>query len=339
MMTTTTLPQSSGSVIFDGLNVAAMTRDQMERTRQGGVHAINFTAFPIRTGFDEAMAEARSVRDNIVAMADVATVATSVEDIVAARKNGRVGVVLGSQNAGIVGEDLSRLGAMHTLGLRIMQPSHNPKNLFGCGAACLGDEDTGVTPLGFDWLAETERLNIVVDVSHCGHRSTSDFLVHAKRPAICSHANAHDLFPSPRNKTDAMLRRIADLGGVTGAVMYTPAVRGDRWPTLDDFIDHIAHITNVAGIDHVGFATDISDGIDVDPENWAELWGPAPDDPVTSFVGDWYGLETERLDGYHSLADTPKLIARLEQRGFSAGQIEKIMGGNFLRVFRDVWGR
>jgi len=324
-------------LIIDGLNVAAMSREQMQRTLDGGVDALNLTVFPLDGGFAEAFAHAEIVRAQIDAMPDLAKIVRSVADLHEAKENGQIGVIMGCQNADILDGDLAKLDDLHALGLRIMQATHNFPNRLGCGSACIGPEDAGVTAWGFEWLAMMEEKGIVVDLSHCGHRTSADFLARATQPPVFSHANAFDLFASPRNKPDWMLQQVAELGGVTGAVMYTPAVRGDAWPDLDDYADHIVHIARVAGIDHVGFATDISDGIVEDPDEWAKLWGSAPEDPITSFVGDWYGLETERLSDYHSLSDTPKLIDKLATRGFKSAEIDKIMGDNFLRVYADVW--
>ncbi|RWH82167.1 MAG: hypothetical protein EOQ86_09350 [Mesorhizobium sp.] len=324
--------------VIDGLNVAALTREQMERTRQGGVNAINLTIVPTSGSFEECMVTVGRRLAKLAEMEDLAIVATSAEDICAARDTDRVAVVMGSQNAAFVENDLALLEIAKRIGVRIIQATHNAKNRLGSGAPFKGDEDTGMTEEGRLWLSEMERLGLLVDLSHCGLRTTSNFLAAATKPLVFSHANAHARWPSLRNKPDDMLRRVADLGGVTGAVMWTPTVRGDRWPTLDDYVDHIEHMVRAAGIEHVGFATDISDGIEEDPAVWSQAWGLGSLPTLMEGIGPWYCYKTERLDGYRSLSDTPKLRERLVARGMGEADADKVMGGNFLRVYREVWG-
>jgi membrane dipeptidase len=326
------------AIVIDGLNVAALSREQLKRTRQGGVTAINLTIVPTSGSFEECMAVVGRGLGKLAALKDLAVVATTAADIYAAKDTGRVAVVMGSQNAAFVENDLALLEIAKRVGVRIIQATHNAKNRLGSGAPFKGDDDTGMSEQGRLWLSEMERLGLLVDLSHCGLRTTAGFLAAATRPLVFSHANAHALWPSLRNKPDDMLRRVADLGGVTGAVMWTPTVRGDRWPTLDDYVDHIEHMVKVAGIEHIGFATDISDGIEEDPAVWGEAWGLGSLPTLMEGVGPWYGYKTERLDGYRSLSDTPRLRERLVARGMAEADADKVMGGNFLRVYREVWG-
>lgn len=327
------------ATIIDGLNICAVSREQLERTIKGGVNAINLTALPLFENFEETLLELSRTLKVIRQLEDLATVATSVADIYSAKNNGKLAIILGAQNSAFIGENVDHLEALWRCGLRIMQPTHNDQNNLGCGAPFLDDEDQGVTEMGYDWLQEMNRLGILVDLSHCGHRTTDCFLAAATGPLIFSHANAYEKWHSPRNKTNAQIRRVADLGGVVGAVMYAPALRGDRQPDLDDYLDHLDFMVNVAGVDHVGTSTDISEGHTIDLEAWEREWGPDSAPAITRLVGDWYTATTEFISDFLTLADMPRIWERLIARGYSEDAAEKLMGGNFVRVYENVWGR
>jgi membrane dipeptidase len=272
-------------------------------------------------------------------MRDAAAIVTSVGGIEAAHRSGRIGVVLGAQNSLMFEDDLAHIGVFARLGLRIVQPTYNDKTAFGYGAPFLGKRDRGITDRGRGWIEAMEAQRLLIDLSHCGHRTTTDFIASATRPVVCSHANAFARCPSPRNKTDAHIRAIAETGGLIGAVMWSPAVAHATRPVLDDYLDHVQHMVEVGGIDHVGFASDVSERMPESREDWDRLWGRAGLYPqIVGLCGDWYAFDTRHNVHYDSLAHTPRIWDGLRRRGFKAGAIEKIMGKNWLRVLRDVWG-
>ena len=117
------------------------------------------------------------------------------------------------------------------MGIRILQPTYNEKNAFGYGASFEGEKDKGITEAGYAWIEEMYRLGLLVDLSHSGHRTTSDYLAAAKGPMVASHANAYTLCPSLRNKTDEHIRAIAKTGGLIGAVLFSPFIRREQRPT------------------------------------------------------------------------------------------------------------
>lgn len=105
------------------------------------------------------------------------------------------------------------------------------------------------------------RLGMLIDLSHCGYRTGADAIAESKDPVIFSHANALALCNSPRNKSDELIRAIAQKGGVTGAVTWAPALRHDTRPSLDDYFDQVDYMVNLAGIDHVSFASDLAQDV------------------------------------------------------------------------------
>lgn len=224
-------------LIMDGLNCAVLSREQIERTRAGGVVAMNLTIIEPWEDFETAMANLGHPLDCIDEMSDIAMIARSTADIKQAQADGRVAIIMGTQNSALVENDLSLLSILQRLGFRILQPTYNEHNRFGDGATV--PKDKGLTELGRQWVHEMNRLSMVIDLSHCGYRTSADAIAESEDPVIFSHANALSLCNSPRNKPDELIRAIAEKGGITGVVCWAPAIKHDTRPSIDDYLDQI----------------------------------------------------------------------------------------------------
>ena len=325
--------------VIDGLNCAAMDRAQMRSTLAGGVFAINYTAVSPFADLASSLVEFEKKMKAIQAMSDICSVVMGVADAQQAQKEGKVGVILGTQNSQMVEDNLELLSLFKRLGFRILQPTYNERNKLGCGAAFLGDDDSGMTERGREWLDEMHRLQLIVDLSHCGFKTGLDFARAAKGPITVSHANAYEICKSPRNKTDEMIRAVADTGGLSGAVMYSPAVKWETRPTMDDYLNHLDHLVNVGGVEHTSFASDVSEGVVEDPEEWRKSYGPDGFYPaISGNMGDWFTYEDRHNLDYDSLSNTPRIWDGMRKRGYSETDIEKVMRGNWIRVMKDVFG-
>ncbi len=324
---------------IDGLNCAGLNERQMNNTLQGGIRAINLTAVRPYADFSATMEQLKQAKDAVAGMQDVALLATSTDDIVQAAASDRVAVILGTQDSTMLQGDPGKLGGLHAAGVRIMQPNYNKPNEFGCGAPQEGPEDTGMTDAGRDWLEEMHRLGMVVDLSHCGHRTTSEFIEASDgRPLVISHANAYAVCPSPRNKTDDHIRGVAETGGLTGAVMWSPAVRHDRRPDMDDYLNHVDHMVKVGGLEHVAFASDLVEAPETPEEVWDKTFGPnGTNQNITGVLGDWYVYETRTNADFNTMSHAARIWDALAGRGYSQDDREKLMHGNWLRVLKDVW--
>jgi len=333
----------NNSWAIDGLNCAGVNSEQMQKTLQGGVNAINLTCLMPFVGLVEGLIALEEIRAKIRAIDDVAFVVSSTKDIEDAAAQNRVGIILGTQHSLIVEDDERLLRTFKELGIRILQPTYNSPCKYGYGAPQVGDEDKGMTEAGRNWLNEMHAQELLVDLSHCGHTTTTDFIEANKnsgRPIVISHANAYDICPSPRNKTDAHIRGIAECGGLIGTVMWSPAVRHDERPTMDDYLNHLDHMINVGGIDHVSFGSDVVESPQTDPEIWDKSYGPnGTNQNITGVLGDWYVYDTRMNKDYMSLTDTPAIWDGMRKRGYGEDAIEKTMRGNWLRVLKDVWGK
>jgi len=254
---------------------------------------------------------------------EVALCRTGAE-IDAAVSDGKVAVVLALEGCEAIGKQTDLFATLFRLGLRIVSFTHFGRTMLADGS---GEEGTGgrLTRAGVAAVREMERLGILVDVSHLSAAGTHHVLELATRPVIASHSSARALCDHHRNLDDGQLRGIAATGGVIG-INFFPAFVDSRRPTVDRLVDHIEHIASVAGIDHVGIGPDfIKEYVD-------ELY---PQYPALKIEGLDAKAAIEGLEGPQHLA---ALTGALRRRGVAEPDVRKILGENFLRVFRTVLG-
>jgi len=203
--------------------------------------------------------------------------------------------------------DLGVLRMVYRLGIRWVGLTWSRRNQAGDGVA-EARTGGGLTEYGVRLVEEMNHLGMLVDIAHLAPAGVRDVFRVCQGPVVASHANAHALCPVPRNLTDAQLEGIASSGGVVGAT-YVPGfiTDGEASATLDMLLDHIDHVITVAGVDHVGLGSDF-DG----------------------FGGSPLGLE--------DVSCVPNVTGGLLARGYSDGDVAKILGGNWLRVIREVVG-
>ncbi|HEX3810244.1 MAG TPA: membrane dipeptidase [Rhizomicrobium sp.] len=261
----------------------------------------------------------------------------SAADIEAARSDGKIGVIYGFQNAAMVGNDAARVDIFAGLGVRVIQLTYNPANQLGGGS--MAPEGMGLTPFGH---AVVERLNarrVMVDLSHSGRQICLDAARASKQPISINHTGCRALCDLPRNKTDEELKLVARKGGFVG-IYFMPFLTRDGHAHAQDVVAHIDHAVNVCGEDHVGIGTD-GDVTGIDD---LKAYGAYLAKQVADRAKQGLGASGERADTYPFVVDLrgpdqfEKLASLLKARGYSQRRIEKILGENFLRFAKDVWG-
>ena len=319
------------SVVIDGLNVSNWESPDVYRSlHSGGVTAINATITVwenYRECMDNISAWLRRFRTEGHLMH-----VTSVAGILQAKEQGNVGVVFGWQNASPIESELDRLALFHALGVRIIQITYNERNLLGNG--CYERTDDGLSNFGVDAVKEMNRLGILIDLSHVGDRTTLEAAELSDGPVAATHANARSFFDHVRNKTDDALKLIAEKGGVIGANAFPPFLRNGFGSTLSDYVDAIDDLVERVGIEHVGIGTDFTQDQPSSFFDWIfsqqgtkyQERAIAYPDPIVHPEG----IETpDKFSG----------IAReLTGRGYGDDDVAKVLGGNWLRLFREAWG-
>ncbi|MDF1741449.1 MAG: membrane dipeptidase [Verrucomicrobiales bacterium] len=238
-------------------------------------------------------------------------------DIVEIRNSGEFGVMMYVQMPYPLNGSSSTVEKFHATGLRVFQLAYgaqhtdqSPDDVLAYG----NDQEGGVTPLGEEVISELNRLNMVVDISHCNEESTLDACRLSTSPVVCTHAGARAITNRDRNHTDDALKAIAATGGVIGVtcvgwIIENPETKDRGVPA---FCDHVDYIKKLVGVDHVGVSSD-------SPMHGWDRLSPHRTTPALSEIGRWKNVAEE-----------------LHQRGYTEAELKKILGLNFVTLFKKV---
>jgi membrane dipeptidase len=267
---------------------------------------------------------------------DVLKVLTTA-DIARAKAERKVGIIYGFQNAAQMGNDASRADIFADLGVRVIQLTYNVANQLGDGS--MAPEGRGLTPFGHEVVERLNANRVMVDLSHSGTQICLDAARASKQPISINHTGCRALTDLPRNKTDEELRLVADRGGFVG-IYFMPFLNLSGHASAADVVAHIEHALKVCGEDHVGIGTDGGTTQIDDLEAYKTALAKEHADRVAKGIS----APGERADT-HPFADDlrgpdqfRKLARLLAARGHKPARIEKILGANFLRYARDIWG-
>jgi membrane dipeptidase len=312
----------------------------LAEARASGLTAVNITLGYVagpQDPFDYTL-KTLDVWDEIVRQNPDALVKVArAEDILQARGEGKVGVIYGFQNAVQMGDDPARVDAFAERGVRVIQLTYNPANALGDG--CMAPENRGLTRLGREVVARLNAAKIMVDLSHSGETTCLDAIAASKTPISINHTGCRALTDLPRNKTDAELRGVAEMGGFVG-IYFMPFLRADGQARAEHVVAHIDHAVRVCGEDHVGLGTD-NDICAIDD---LTAYQTHLAKEVADRAAAGIGAKGESADAYPFVVDLRgpdqfrKLAGLLAAKGYSSDRIEKILGLNFLRYAREVWG-
>jgi membrane dipeptidase len=316
-----------------------LTPEMVENARRSGITAVNATCSASGVGADSFTGTVGNIafwEREFDAHPGVLMKVKSVAELREAKRTRRVGVILGFQDATMFDLDLTRVDLFHALGVRIVQLTYNLRNLVGDG--CLEPANAGLSAFGRQVVERMNRLGMLVDVSHVGRQSTTDAIRASSKPVAATHSGCAAVNNVPRNKSDATLREMADRGGVIG-IFLMPFLRAEGQPRAADFLRHVQHAVNTCGEDHVGVGSDLSiTPLDLTPEFRAKH---ADFVRVRRAAGISAPGEAEDVFNYVPDFNTPRRMEQvadaLVSAGHSSARIEKIIGGNWLRLLGDVW--
>ena len=315
-------------IVFDGLIVSNWSRKIFENMREGGLTGANCTCC-VWENFAGTMQNIAEWKKRFDAEADLITQAYTTADIRAAKAAGKTAIALGFQNVSAFEDQIGYIRLFKELGVGIVQMAYNTQNLIGSG--CYESRDGGLSDFGREAVAEMNRVGIMCDLSHVGAKTSQDVIDVSEKPVCYSHIAPAGLKDHPRNKTDAQIRTIVEKGGFVGVTMFPPFLKRGTASTVDDYVEAMDYIINIAGEDAVGYGTDFTQGYDRPFFDWITMdKGYAR--KLTEFG------EILSLEGIGCIGETSNLTAAMERAGWREPRIRKVMGENWLRVLKDVWG-
>lgn len=321
---------------------AETIQSELDAIRASGLTAVVLTLSPSgRFWMDDAAFEktkaAFDAWERIVSRhPDHLTLIRTVGDLERARRERKLGLIHTFQGAEPLGEDIERIPMFRERGLRVLQLTHNRRNLVGDG--CMEPGNAGLSNFGHEVVKRLDAERIVVDLAHGSPRTMAEGIAASRAPMLISHTGCRALADLPRNTDDATLRAMADKGGVAG-IIFWPYLRTDTQPMAEDVVRHIEHAVKVCGEDHVGIGTDTG----VAPIARTPAFEQGNREWVAGAVEDGVFARGRPADLYTFIPDLntadrfDRLAVLLSKRGHSDARIAKILGGNFARVMREVW--
>ena len=318
-------------LVIDGLQYSNWDREIFQQLLDGGVTMVHATIVyheQIRETLLRIAQWNRLFEDN----ADLIMPIKSAADIHLAKQQGKVGIMFGAQNCSLIEDDIGMIEIMRELNLMIMQLTYNNQSLLACG--CYEKIDSGVTRFGKQAIAEMNRVGMIIDMSHSGEKSTLEAIEISSRPIVISHANPTSFYPAKRNKSNLVLRKLSQSGGLLGFSLYPFHLKNGPDCTLQDFCQMIAKTADLMGIEHIGIGTDLCQNQPVSILDWMRngRWSKQTD----------YGEGNKNNAGwpqplpwFRDSRDFPNLTRGLQKIGFHDTEVAKIMGLNWLRFFEN----
>ncbi|MFT6827920.1 MAG: membrane dipeptidase [Roseivirga sp.] len=321
------------AIVHDGLIIARnWNKASFEALKKSGY--TGFNASLDSGSLANALKNLEEWQNRIKENSNRLILASSAEDFNSAKKEEKVAVMLGFQNSTIVENSIDNLDTLYQAGTRWMQLTYNERNLLGDG--CTERTNAGLSDFGIEVVERMNELGIIVDLSHCGVQTTNDGIKFSKSGASINHSMCEALHKNhPRAKTDEQIRAMADKGGVIGIIClgYMIGPNLGKETTLETYVDHIEHAVKVGGIDHVGLGSDFAiQGLEATGATRDNWYVPRLTRFKPSYKVQWppWIPELDTTDRYRHVARS------LDKRGFSTGDIEKILGQNWLRYFRET---
>jgi membrane dipeptidase len=320
--------------------VSRMSDRAFAEMMQTGVTVVRDTVFPVGNTADPWADYQKAIgdfHDYFAANPDRLQSVRSAADILKAKREKKFAVVIGTQDSCMVSGDLDRVAQLKKDGVMSVQLTYNNRNLAGDGA--LEPANAGLSKLGRATIERIEAEKLLLDLSHGGARTMAEAAAHAKRPLVISHTAARALTDHPRNTADETIRAVADKGGVVG-VYFMPFLATGRPATAADVLAHIEHVAKVAGEDHVGIGTDngvLPLGMDAEAKKRMDDYTSERIRQGIASPGEGVGIYPF-VEELNRIARYRMIVEELANRGWSQARLEKLVGGNFLRVYRDAWG-
>lgn len=336
-----TSPRGSGFLIDGNLAAPVDSSGPIDAEMRALVRASGLTAFKMTLGGSgnsnktETDAEIADLAKGIAVNSDLFMQIGKPADFAVAKRTNRIGVIPSFEAGEMLEGKLDNIDHFRSAGVLVMGLTYNVDTPFGSGV--LSPRSQGLTELGHAAVSRMNALGVSVDISHSDEQTSLAAIAASKKPVLVTHAGCAAVHPHPRNKSDLLLRALADKGGVIGIYELSFLIASPAQPDLETYLAHIDHAIRTCGEDHVGIGTDgLITPFDTSPESMA-AWNAeierrkktgvgAPGEGPPPFVT---GLN--RPDRYAVIADA------LSKRGYSRTSLDKIMGGNFQRVFEQTW--
>ena len=317
---------------IDNLQYCNWSEKIFKINRKAKLDAIHVTV-AYHEDFDEVLKNIKTWDNYFNNFKDLIFPGKNFKDIEKAHRENKTAVFFGFQNCSPIGDNINLVEAIHNLGILFMQLTYNNQSLLATG--CYEKIDSGVTRMGKEVIKEMNRLGIVIDMSHSAEKSTIDAINLSSKPIAITHANPSFWFDSKRNKSNVVLKALAESGGMIGHSLYPHHLKDKSNCTLNSFCEMIARTADLIGVKHIGIGSDLCTGHPDTVVEWMRngKWTKTKD----------YGEGTKENSSFPKQPDWfvdasgfKNLEKGLKNIGFNEIETNDILGNNWYNFYKGI---
>ena len=321
-------------IIIDALQYSNWSEKIFREMNDGGITAVHVTIC-YHENFKEMVQNVIAWNQRFEQYSQLIFHGRTADDVHKAHLEGRTAIFFGLQNCSPIEDNIGLEEVCHQLGVRFMQLSYNNQSLLAAG--CYEMDDAGITRMGRQVIKEMNRVGLVVDMSHSAKRSTLEAIEISERPIAITHANPSNWCDALRNKSDDVLKSLAESGGMLGFSMYPHHLKDKSDCQLDDFCGMIARTAEMIGVERIGFGSDLCQDQPDSVVEWMRngTWTRGKDfgEGNASLAG-----FPEQPNWFKENRDFENIFNCLRKIGFSESEVEQIAGLNWLEFFEQSFG-
>lgn len=316
---------------IDGLQYANWSRTIFEQMREGSMDAVHVT-IAYHENFREMVLNIEQWNRWFEQYSDLIIHAKSAKEVKHAQATGRTAIIFGFQTPAPIEDDIGLVEIVYSLGVRFMQLTYNNQSLLATG--CYEKNDIGITRMGREVIQEMNRVGLVIDMSHSAERSTIEAAKISDRPIVVSHANPAFWHPALRNKSNDVIKAIADGGGMIGFSLYPHHLQSGGDCSLTQFCQMVADTAEMIGTEHLALGSDLCQNQPDSVVDWMRMgrWTKQIDYGEGSAGNAGFPIMPKWFEDNR---DFGNIESGLEAIGFNESEVHAIMGNNWLRFFDE----
>ena len=317
---------------IDNLQYCNWTRDIFLINREAGLNAVHVTLV-YHEDYDEFLQRAKEWDRFFEENSDLIFLGKTFKDITKAQSENKTAIFFGFQNCSPIEDDINLIEKVHELGCRFMQLTYNNQSLLATG--CYEKNDSGVTNFGREAIKEMNRVGIVVDMSHSAEKSTLDAIEISEKPIAITHANPSFWHEALRNKSDFLLRKLSESGGILGLSLYSHHLKDGTNCKLENFCEMVAKTAEIMNVKNIGIGSDLCLNQPDSVVEWMRngTWSKSTN----------YGEGSKKKPGFPKQPDWfldargfDNLESGLKKVGFNKQEVEGILGNNWFNFYKGI---
>ena len=317
---------------IDNLQYSNWSKEIFQINNEAKLDAVHVT-IAYHEDFDEVKKNVATWNKYFQDYKDLIFLGKTFQDIEKAHQEKKTAIFFGFQNCSPIEDDIGLVEAVHKMGARFMQLTYNNQSLLATG--CYEKNDSGVTRMGKEVIKEMNRVGVVVDMSHSAEKSTFDAIELSSKPIVITHANPSFWFAAKRNKSNGLLKVLADSGGILGLSLYPHHLKDESNCTLESFCVMAAKTSEIMGVKHIGIGSDLCLNQPNSVVEWMRngTWTKTKDygegssnNPHFPKQPKWF----EDARGFNNLEQGLKKV------GFQDTEVNDILGNNWYNFYRGI---